>query len=94
MDTKGFVYRLRAEVLFDGEDGTERQGGFAGGNRGNGAEGQGGFNHEWTLKASSTDYALKFFLMVRTGLRGRVVLQEETKVTERRGRVVLTTNGH
>ena len=71
MDTKGIVYRLRAEVLFDGEDGTEGQGGFTGGNKGNGAEGQGGFNHEWTLKASSTDYALKFFLMKRAGLRGR-----------------------
>gem|GEM_PF-2563094 len=46
---------------------------------------QGCFNHEWTLKASSTDYALKFFLMKRAGLRGRVVLQEETEVTERRG---------
>jgi len=39
MDTKGFVYRLRAEVLFDEEGGTEGQGGFTGGNRGNGAEG-------------------------------------------------------
>ena len=60
-------------LLQEGTEREQREPGAVGGrtvfgeeNEGKGTEGQGFFNHEWTRKASSTDYALKLLLQERT----------------------------
>jgi len=57
--TSGTYRRANARLLFTEGNEAGRQIGFTGREGGHRAAGQGVFNHEWTLIASSHDYALE-----------------------------------